>query len=202
MRIIALWLSLGVWVGCGLEAGAIEGSGRPMHMKGHHSYHQVKQESNKHHHHVPKRPQHTGTKPKLLQDNDLLHDRQHLKEELPEYLSLERIEKMSDKELDYHYFKIHDYDNNFGLDGLELLAAIVHIAADDDDDDEVIIDEEKLKGLSQQERKILQDHRQQKWDEKLKFYTELVDDVLDENDNNKDGYLSWGEFRLAQNRRK
>ncbi|XP_045596133.1 multiple coagulation factor deficiency protein 2 homolog [Procambarus clarkii] len=199
MRHWGVWLVVGVWAGCGLDVVAIEAGQKPMHINKPSHHQHVKQ----HHHHVPKRPQDTLGNPKLLQDDNLLHDREHLKEELPAYMSLDKIDQMSDKELDFHYFKLHDFDNNYGLDGLELLSAIIHIAGDTDgDEDEVTIDDEKLKGLSEQEKKILQNFRQQKWDEKFKFYIELVDDVLQENDNNKDGYLSWGEFRLARNHRR
>ncbi|KAG7178078.1 multiple coagulation factor deficiency protein 2 homolog [Homarus americanus] len=199
MKVLALWVVLAVWATCVLTTSAIEGSHPPMHRRTNEHSHQH-QKQNKHRHHVPKKPPAQLSNPKLLEDNQLLHDREHLKEELPEYLSLDRIEQMSDKELDYHYFKIHDFDNNFGLDGMELMAAINHI--DDDDDDDVGIDEEKLKNLSKDERKIIENFRQEKWNEKLKFYVELIDDVLKENDNNNDGYISWGEFRLAQTRRK
>ena len=33
---------------------------------------------------------------------------------------------MSDRELQFHYFKLHDYDNNNLLDGLEIVKALKH----------------------------------------------------------------------------
>lgn len=33
---------------------------------------------------------------------------------------------MTDKELQFHYFKLHDFDNNNLLDGLEIVKAIKH----------------------------------------------------------------------------
>ena len=33
---------------------------------------------------------------------------------------------MTDEELQFHYFKLHDYDNNNMLDGIELVSAITH----------------------------------------------------------------------------
>ncbi|XP_037774709.1 uncharacterized protein LOC119571469 [Penaeus monodon] len=59
-----------------------------------------------------------------------------MKEEMPDYLTPETIKNMSPRELDYHYFKLHDFDENLRLDGLELLAALGHVHADDDDDDD------------------------------------------------------------------
>ena len=32
----------------------------------------------------------------------------------------------SDEAMEFHYFKLHDYDNNNKLDGLELAAAMTH----------------------------------------------------------------------------
>ena len=33
---------------------------------------------------------------------------------------------MSDEDLQFHYFKLHDYDNNNKLDGIELMNAMTH----------------------------------------------------------------------------
>ena len=35
-------------------------------------------------------------------------------------------DQMTDEELQFHYFKLHDYDNNNMLDGIELVSAITH----------------------------------------------------------------------------
>jgi hypothetical protein len=39
---------------------------------------------------------------------------------------MEFSQKLSDKELDFYNFKMHDFDNNLLLDGLEILTAINH----------------------------------------------------------------------------
>ena len=33
---------------------------------------------------------------------------------------------MSDEDLQFHYFKLHDYDHNNKLDGIELMNAMTH----------------------------------------------------------------------------
>jgi len=33
---------------------------------------------------------------------------------------------MTEQELQFHYFKLHDYDNNNLLDGLEIIKALTH----------------------------------------------------------------------------
>jgi len=35
-------------------------------------------------------------------------------------------EAMSDEELQFHYFKAHDYNNDDKLDGIELISALTH----------------------------------------------------------------------------
>lgn len=34
--------------------------------------------------------------------------------------------KMTDQELQFHYFKMHDADNNNKLDGCELIKSLIH----------------------------------------------------------------------------
>lgn len=156
----------------------------------------------------PKRlPQENQANPQLLEDNELFHDREHLKEELPEYMNIEKIEQMSEKELDYHYFSMHDFDNNYLLDGLEILAALGHVVDDEAEDEEneeskkaAAQDDEALKHLTEEERKVVRQYRYQKWEDSWKFYIELVDGVLEHNDVNKDGYISWREFLRGRNR--
>ncbi|XP_071518409.1 multiple coagulation factor deficiency protein 2 homolog [Panulirus ornatus] len=172
--------------------------GYPHHMKQQHN----DRSSERHRHYVPKRPSDTFPKPKILEDNDLLHDKEHLKEELPNYLSMEKIEAMSERELDYHYFRMHDFDENLRLDGLELLVAIMHVDGNDDEEEEdAKEEEEKFQGLSEEDRKAVHSLRQQTRDENMKFYIELVDEVIAENDLNNDGYLSWAEFLNGRGRR-
>ena len=37
-----------------------------------------------------------------------------------------RPEQMTEDEVQFHYFKLHDYDDNNRLDGLELVSALTH----------------------------------------------------------------------------
>ncbi|CAH2211533.1 jg14206 [Pararge aegeria aegeria] len=39
--------------------------------------------------------------------------------------------KMSDQELQFHYFKMHDADNNNKLDGCELIKSLIHWHGED-----------------------------------------------------------------------
>ncbi|XP_037774890.1 multiple coagulation factor deficiency protein 2 homolog [Penaeus monodon] len=114
---------------------------------------------------------------------------------MPDYLTPETIKNMSPRELDYHYFKLHDFDENLRLDGLELLAALGHVHADDDDDD----DEGGGGGgggggLSEEQKRIRENFLRQKYEEDFRLYVQLIDEVFEDNDTNKDGFLSWAEY--------
>lgn len=49
----------------------------------------------------------------------------HIKEHLKEVVDKPEKE-MTDDELEFHYFKLHDYDSNNKLDGIEVTKAITH----------------------------------------------------------------------------
>lgn len=52
----------------------------------------------------------------------------HIKHDLKEQYHVDVDEKANSKELEYYNFKLHDYDDNGFLDGLELLVALNHDA--------------------------------------------------------------------------
>lgn len=39
---------------------------------------------------------------------------------------VDQQDQYSEEEMQFHYFKAHDYDNNNKLDGLELISALTH----------------------------------------------------------------------------
>ncbi|XP_018009340.1 multiple coagulation factor deficiency protein 2 homolog isoform X1 [Hyalella azteca] len=127
----------------------------------HHSHHHMER------HHTPTSKEGGGDG--ILHDQALLGDRQHMEEDLAHQLSAEQISKMSPGELEYHYFKVHDFDKNGKLDGLEILVAIGHVV--------------HLPGVEQGI-----DVKQ------LPQITEMIDEVFEEADGNKDGYLSYYEY--------
>merc|ERR1719242_2807482 len=51
--------------------------------------------------------------------------RNHLELEL-ESFNFDSVENMTEEERDYHYFRLHDFDKNDLLDGLEVLKAMSH----------------------------------------------------------------------------
>lgn len=63
--------------------------------------------------------------PQVFQKNQI-QNREHLKEHLGGVLSEPDLSKMSEDELQFHYFKLHDSDNNNKLDGCELIKSLFH----------------------------------------------------------------------------
>lgn len=88
----------------------------------------------------------------------------------------QQIDLESEESTRFHYFKLHDYDNNNKLDGLELYAAIAHYA-------------EHHEGEAEGEKQRSMEHEQ---------ITKLVDVVLEQDDMNEDGFVDYFEFVQAQ----
>ena len=59
----------------------------------------------------------------------------HLELEL-ETFNFDSIKNMTEEERDYHYFRLHDFDKNDLLDGLEVLKAMSHSHAKNNKDEE------------------------------------------------------------------
>ncbi|KAL3872615.1 hypothetical protein ACJMK2_035830 [Sinanodonta woodiana] len=110
------------------------------------------------------------------------HDAEHIKEHLKEVVDKPK-EQMTDEELEFHYFKLHDYDNNNKLDGTEITKAITHFHSEED---------EKKDGdqNNKENKKVVTDEE----------LINIVDLVLKEDDLNNDGYIEYVEFIAAQRR--
>lgn len=87
---------------------------------------------------------------------------------------------MSEQELQFHYFKMHDSDGNNKLDGLELVKSLIHWHDEANHDPK--------SGRPAPEAKIFAD-------EELK---NMIDPILDSDDKNKDGFIDYPEFIAAQ----
>ena len=89
---------------------------------------------------------------------------------------------LNDDQLLMQYFKKHDSDNNMKLDGLELLDAIIRMNSGDHSHHE--------------EDNQIQDNE---WD--LDEIVRIVDEILENDDKDKDGYINWSEFMMGQRNR-
>ncbi|KAJ9597666.1 hypothetical protein L9F63_011468 [Diploptera punctata] len=140
-----------------------------------------------HHHYRPHRPVH-DTSLKLTQDTELLHDTDHIREDLGEWVPNVDTHKMTPEELEFHYFKLHDFDNNTKLDGLEILQAIHHTVHYNEEHNE--------NGASDKETDVDKDKNTDQYD--FNYFVELIDQVLEEDDLDKDGYLSYIEYVVGR----
>eukprot|EP00092_Neocalanus_flemingeri_P019295 GFUD01020901.1.p2 GENE.GFUD01020901.1~~GFUD01020901.1.p2 ORF type:complete len:110 (+),score=33.88 GFUD01020901.1:480-809(+) len=89
--------------------------------------------------------------------------------------------KMSDQELQFHYFKMHDTDGNNKLDGCELVKSLIHWHDESN---------HKASTSSQAPKvKIFEDNE----------LAVMIDPILVSDDRNKDGFIDYYEFVAAQN---
>ncbi|XP_059841733.1 uncharacterized protein LOC132402763 isoform X2 [Hypanus sabinus] len=94
-------------------------------------------------------------------------DGRHIMEHLDGVIDKPESE-MTPQELQLHYFKMHDYDGNNLLDGLELISAIAHVHKEESGGQGQPMGEEEI--------------------------VSLIDDILRDDDKNNDGYIDYAEF--------
>ncbi|XP_041350620.1 multiple coagulation factor deficiency protein 2 homolog isoform X4 [Gigantopelta aegis] len=107
-----------------------------------------------------------------------VHNREHIQEHLENVIDKPK-EQMTDEELEFHYFKMHDYDNNNKLDGVEIGKALTHYHGEGSETPP-----------KPEDVKIFTDDE----------IANIVDVVLKENDQSQDGYITYHEFKQAQNK--
>ncbi|XP_076652157.1 multiple coagulation factor deficiency protein 2 homolog [Halictus rubicundus] len=134
-----------------------------------------------HHHYAPQKDI------KITQDANLLHDATHLKEDMGDVADQLDFSNMTEQEIEFHYFKVHDVDNNAKLDGLEILHAIQHTFHENK------LSEAEHKGLSD-------DGKQLNFEDDLPLIIDLIDKVFKEDDLDNDGYLGYIEYVLGRQR--
>ena len=93
-------------------------------------------------------------------------------------------EQMTPEEQNFYYFKLHDTNNDNRLDGLEIVAAFNHVHQEDNDNNN-----NNTATTAQ-----TPEHQERLADEEL---IRLVDDILKEEDRDRDGYISYEEFKRA-----
>ncbi|XP_054271629.1 ESCRT-I complex subunit tsg101 isoform X1 [Macrosteles quadrilineatus] len=103
--------------------------------------------------------------PQLLNTANLAEEREHMQEHLNVNID---TSKMSEQELQFHYFKMHDADNNNKLDGCELIKSLIHWHEEHSPEEPFSNNDEEI--------------------------MELIDQIMTEADLNFDGYIDWIEF--------
>lgn len=183
-------------LGVVLVVVVLAASGVDAHGGGHHnprSQQQQQQKQQDHHHH---RQQQTSSVEvgggQGFHDSKVVRDTEHINEHLQGKAAI-NISEMSLEELEFHYFKMHDFDNNTKLDGLEILKALTHLLPYED------VDEED-KAPVETHGKTPDEVKRDKQEKELLYYTEIVDNVLKDDDIDDDGYLTYPEYILARRR--
>ncbi|XP_058454755.1 multiple coagulation factor deficiency protein 2 homolog isoform X8 [Malaya genurostris] len=120
----------------------------------------------------PGQAPHQGQPQQVLHTNNLQHEKQHIAEHMDVPID---TSKMSEQELQFHYFKMHDSDNNNKLDGCELIKSLIHWHGDEP------------KGSDEKSDKPVHLYS----DEQL---TTIVKAVMGNMDKNDDGYIEWTEY--------
>lgn len=114
---------------------------------------------------------------RVLHNPNLGKERDHIKEHLEVPID---TAGMSEQELQYHYFKMHDADNNNKLDGQELIKSLFHWHDSANHD--------PGKSASHPEAKLFTDDE----------LVAMIDPILEQDDRNRDGYIDYPEFVQAQ----
>jgi Ca2+-binding EF-hand superfamily protein len=113
----------------------------------------------------------------ILDAAQIVQERQHIQEHMD--LPID-TSQMSEQELQFHYFKMHDADNNNKLDGCELVKSLIHWHDQSNHD--------QRGGAPIPEAKIFKDEE----------LVQMIDPILDNDDRNKDGFIDYAEFVQAQ----
>lgn len=95
------------------------------------------------------------------------HGRAHLKEDLHGGPVSKPIDEMNTEELQFHYFRQHDFDHNDKLDGSELVVSLSHHQRQQDGTVRAFTDDQ---------------------------LADIIDEILKRHDTNHDGMMSFEEY--------
>merc|ERR1711928_274074 len=118
-------------------------------------------------------PGHHNHQGQVLNSQKMAQERDHIGEHVGVPVD---TSKMSEQELQFHYFKMHDADNNNKLDGCELVKSLIHWHDESNHDPKG--------GAPIPDPKIFTD-------EELRT---MIDPILEQDDKNKDGFIDYPEF--------
>ncbi|XP_037732375.1 transcription factor SPT20 homolog isoform X2 [Drosophila subpulchrella] len=139
---------------------------------------QVHQQQPQQGHHQQAGGHHHGQPQQVLNTGNIQQERAHIQEHMQVPID---TSKMSEAELQFHYFKMHDSDNNNKLDGCELIKSLIHWHEQGS--------KEQPNGEKPHvEEKVFSDEE----------LVALIDPILQMDDTSRDGYIDYPEFIKAQ----
>ncbi|KAH8265252.1 hypothetical protein KR038_002489 [Drosophila bunnanda] len=150
---------------------------QPIHQQPQQVHHQQQQQQQVHHQ-QPAGGHHHGQPQQVLNTGNIQQERAHIQEHMQVPID---TSKMSEAELQFHYFKMHDSDNNNKLDGCELIKSLIHWHEQGS--------KEQPNGEKPHvEEKVFSDEE----------LVALIDPILQMDDTSRDGYIDYPEFIKAQ----
>ncbi|XP_059156360.1 multiple coagulation factor deficiency protein 2 homolog isoform X6 [Physella acuta] len=140
----------------------------PQHHQQQQQHHQQQQQ----HQQQPQAHEEHGHHGKPLQFASEVHNADHILEHLEKVVATKSKDQMTEEELEFHYFKLHDYDNNNKLDGVEIGKALTHFH------------DEQNNSTSEEDASMPDD-----------ALSTSIDSILKTFDANLDGYIEYFEFK-------
>ncbi|XP_071041278.1 multiple coagulation factor deficiency protein 2 homolog [Parasteatoda tepidariorum] len=141
-----------------------------------------------HTHHIPDKD---GPK-NVLRDNKYLRDYEHIKEDLQEFYNKDFAGELDELEMEIYYFQLHDLNGDKKLDGLELLAAMNHIM------DRTQAAHESFSKEDLEKHPNVRQSLQTWWNDKFEEDSKYIDEILKEEDQDQDGFLTYLEFAIGR----
>ena len=120
---------------------------------------------------------------------DLVTDTQHMVDDLGEWFSQAQLDRMEADEKVFTWFSAHDWDEDAHLDGLELIKALSHDHNYHHQGEENIPEGDERHDTAQ--------HTEPAERQRFRRTEKIVDKILEEDDSDKDGLISFPEFISA-----
>lgn len=130
-------------------------------------------------------------RPTSFNDPKFTQDQEHLREHMKDEINMPQGKRMSPEEMEFHYFRLHDTNNDTHLDGIEIMQAMAHMLPVPE-----LTFAEKLGKSKEQQAEMMAE----RFKGMQKYYEDLIDRVLHDDDVDKDGYLTYSEFARARRR--
>jgi len=122
---------------------------------------------------------------------EMVLDKEHISEDFGDLYKEEDIMKMELEERLFLWFKAHDWDEDDLMDGLELLKALSHDHNYHHPEEHEEHHDEVIDGVDQDQHTPAADRQ------RLRRTVGIVDKILEDNDVDNDGYISFPEFYNA-----
>ena len=120
---------------------------------------------------------------------DLVIDTEHMKDDIGDIYTKTDLDAMNIDEKVFTWFTAHDWDENENLDGLELTKALSHEHNYHHPEEENIPEEDQFHDPAQ--------HTEAAERQRFRRVVKIVDKILEEDDSNRDGLVSFSEFMTA-----